>query len=1577
MSGGESLFDGLININVNDNDAPSRIADIVQNVRQQFSQLSDMPGANVGQNISQGVDRAVTSVDELLAVLAHLREGLTLMDHQFDVLGGDAGDKGRRELAKLEQGLDSLIAKTRELKAAQGGEAPVAYRNGASAVAEAERNAQQNVAAEARIRDAERKRQGVEDEAAAKARADRERQLQGLTPTQRGFVDSSTGQGTSIKDALGALGLEAPVDPGDGKKPKFTADISSVEQQIAASGTGSYDDVLKAQAGLVAAENRLAESVVREAASQESADAGYASALKAREQAQKTLNAALEKHAAAELGSATQAQRDEQAQRDRQNAIVDPRQRRLQGSSDEFLAGSNIAEESGSLQAQALQIDRQALLRSQAVLIAKAKEAETVGEVSKLVEQREALERRILANSAAIQGQQLKDVQAREGKGGFLGGLTGNMDGSRATGLGDVTYQAGQAAKYFVFYQALTAGQAIIQGALTTTEAYTAAVNDLSIALRTSKDEAGDAAVEYAKIGQQYATGPVESTQAATKFVRTFRDDQGNPSREAGDIGARLGSLINVLEGKERIAPVQQDLIALTNAYGTGAKGAANLYDTATSVAQFYGYKTGGEVLGGTAQIADIGKESGYSPAQLTALVASVMQATGVTDDAAAGDIKRFLGAQNSSGMQGLFSQFNISPDLTFADKMTKLSEQLKNLDPQQKSEILTSAGGSRTGAAVAAAITGIPTAAKAEELANGAAGTAAAQAAQKLQSLSGEMKQLGSDVQGAFTALANSGFAEVLTAIVGGTADGVRGLTALLNVINLLPGPVKEVVSSLLLLTLAAKATSAVRSSFASSPLLQGLIGGGAGGAAAAGGSAAALSGRQLAAVQVQRQVALAAGNTALAASLTTQAAATGEAAVASTGLSARLGVMATSAGAAAAALGPLLAIVAGFIAFGKAKEAYDNGKAGAADAVAGGQALGHAGTNDGALGGEDPEAIRAALAQLRAGRKGVNASDDGFGGSILTGLGDAVTGGGTTRERKATIAAIDGKIKEAEARLKELEKNQAEATGTSEGSAFFGSRYNQLDLGIGLIESKGIGAKDATSQLNNLTQFAPSLKALLQPAEGTKGAPDLVQYILKQIDRSGDPIAQQGLLKNLQTAVGGLQASAIGGDSGQKDAVAQLMEQVNRAYLDTVVKNTQSKVEAIKAQNANSKKSQAAIRATITAALTETTAAGDVTSTIALIQGVDQAFLNTFRHNLDVMRAGIRDQIAKIRAMAASARAAVADAAAARAELAETGGTTGDTRTKGADAAKASQAAIDEAAQRAQLAALDKSLATLDKAIPLSAPSGSSFKYPKDGAGPTAQDIELARIASTEIPGDPLSAATTSLQTAQYQLKHAKNQQEYYQALKALRQAQYELGQTELQMASERDLAGIDITDPVAMAKQKVTEAQRQLTYDKGRGALGDVIQKDQNALRQARSDASGSAWSQEFQDQQTNYDLQRTSLSTYLNYLRTQHDYLSAVKNKTRQQVDQLNEVDRALKGLTDGLQGQFNLGDIKVPSPYEVRRALAGGANGYAGTQAVSYVTITVNGNDTAAMKQVLADHVGQPVLQTTGSAPRKV
>jgi hypothetical protein len=91
--------------------------------------------------------------------------------------------------------------------------------------------------------------------------------------------------------------------------------------------------------------------------------------------------------------------------------------------------------------------------------------------------------------------------------------------------------------------------------------------------------------------------------------------------------------------------------------------------------------------------------------------------------------------------------------------------------------------------------------------------------------------------------------------------------------------------------------------------------------------------------------------------------------------------------------------------------------------------------------------------------------------------------------------------------------------------------------------------------------------------------------------------------------------------------------------------------------------------------------------------------------------------------------------------------------------------------------------------------------------------------------------------------------------------------------------------------------------------------------------------------------------------------------------QQLVDELNTIDGAIQGLNDQLEGQFNLGDIKLPTVYEVRRAAAQGAIANTAASANSIVNnaITINGADMQAVISYLTSVLGKSsmTVATTG------
>lgn len=1344
-----------------------------------------------------------------------------------------------------------------------------------------------------------------------------------------------------------AAGARADAEKGAAGSP----DLAALETQASQLNNATANPLLKAQEDLARAlENEAIVARTRYDTAEERDRAGNA-ALAQRQGAENRLAKALEAEAKAEERLAQEAQREAEARRVR----GDDRRRVLLSDSDEFLANRGITPE-GSSKSQQLAIEQQQLTAARARLLEQAQGVDNEKDLNRLLTQRETIERRILANAEAIERQRYTE----RGRGGFVGGLFGDFGGSpQGVRREDLTFQLGQATKFYALYTGLSLIQRGIEGLITVSAEYSQAQADLAIAMHTSTEGATAAAQEYAQIGAELGTGPAIATQGAAKFIRTFRDE---PQGETGRAGAQIASYVNVLEGADRVENVTQDLISLLRGFGLQGREAQRTYDQAQVISQRFGYSAG-EVLPGAAAIADLGKESGYSLPQIIALVASVMQQTGTTSDAVAGDLKRVLGSQDSPQMNALFERFNVSLDLTFQQRLDALYERLQGLSPEERARVVTSVGDPRTSAAAAALINTIAQQREGAQAGLGAAGAVDAQTRQKLNTLGGALEKFVAQLQNAAIQLGGLGITDLLTDVVQAGTLLAQGLGALSSALGAVPGPLLEVVAGVLALRGAARGASVARRAFAGSELLAPLIGGAAG--ASAGAAASRTSATELAALQRRAQVAAAAGNTALASSLAAEATAARTAAASTTTFTARVAGAGAAALAAAPQLLALAAAVGGFILLSQEIDNYQKGKKGSADANRAydrSSVILEAGAKGASL-----FDVQANIGDIEAAQALIRDSSSGAGGWLA----DKITPG-LKDSREAALQRLQDRRNALSALYHQLDEDAKLLNDASAPEEFFGQGFSRFSYGIDKIKQQGIGADSATSKLRSAVEGA-SFDKLFPTVEGEKGAEDLVKTITERISRQTNPLEQQASYGKLRNALAELQARTRtqGGTAEQQDAAARMVEEANRLYLDSLISNVQARIDNIKSTQKDNAKSRNAIRGLITGALKETTGAGDVGATVKLLQGVDQAFLNTFRQGLIAQRAILQDQLKSLKTAAAAARVDAAYAREVRAGLIE-GVNPGEADTS--DIGRSSVKDTQEKAKKARIDAINRMIQTLDAAGELTNFQNSSFEWPKDSEadkGPTAEEIALARLAAEAIPGDQYSQATTNLKIARYQLSHAKDQKEYYDALKALRDAQYELGKLELERANNARLLRIDITDPVAQARAQVQAARDQLRFDQQRGATSGTLMADRVGLRQAEASAANTAWQQRFSDWQTNFELQRVSLTSYLRYLNTQKQYLENVKNKTRDQVEQLNQVDRALKGLADSLQGQFNLGDIRIPTVYEMRRSLA------AGGSSVTTNYIQVNGADTRAVLDMLAGYLGQATVQAASTTPAKV
>jgi hypothetical protein len=331
-------------------------------------------------------------------------------------------------------------------------------------------------------------------------------------------------------------------------------------------------------------------------------------------------------------------------------------------------------------------------------------------------------------------------------------------------------------------------------------------------------------------------------------------------------------------------------------------------------------------------------------------------------------------------------------------------------------------------------------------------------------------------------------------------------------------------------------------------------------------------------------------------------------------------------------------------------------------------------------------------------------------------------------------------------------------------------------------------------------------------------------------------------------------------------------------------------------------------------------------------------------------------------------------------------------------ADGIGASIRGAENAAESAGVDSISTKLDLIDDAIANAAVSkkkgDSNYTNPTDvpGVDPVdkdsgggddgltaAQRAAQARAAQTR-SDDRVGQARVAVQQAAADLAAAKKgTAEYFSALKALNDAQLDLANTLRDVRFTRRRANSDVTDTVQQARIDLAEANAKLRADQKAGAPSDVINQDRIDVKQKQAALESEAFSRRLRDIQIAEQLGDVSHGAYLRYLEREHDRLTAIKNRTRQQTEQLQEIDLAMKAATETMQGQFNLGDIKVPTPYEARRAVqatrggtsflgeAGRAAGSAGTTTIN--NIKIDGTDIVAVTRVIKSVLG-PLNTTT-------
>ncbi len=273
-------------------------------------------------------------------------------------------------------------------------------------------------------------------------------------------------------------------------------------------------------------------------------------------------------------------------------------------------------------------------------------------------------------------------------------------------------------------------------------------------------------------------------------------------------------------------------------------------------------------------------------------------------------------------------------------------------------------------------------------------------------------------------------------------------------------------------------------------------------------------------------------------------------------------------------------------------------------------------------------------------------------------------------------------------------------------------------------------------------------------------------------------------------------------------------------------------------------------------------------------------------------------------------------------------------------------------------------------------------------------AQQAELARknlalqsayavSARDEVKTAKLAVASAQIDLAEQATKEGgKKSLEYRQKLEAYYKAVNDYNDKILEAASTARKAGLDLSDPVATSAEDVRAATAKLAADKKNKASSDTLNKDRIAKGQADISAESALHSQREGQADALFNAGRISHAAMVGMLQAEHarlaTQLSLTKkgtNQYQQFTDEILENEAKIKAAAGAAAGQFNLGDIKVPTVYEVRRAIQ---NAAAATSTINSAvianttnnTITFNGADLSKMETVVRQMIGQSNRYTT-------
>lgn len=214
------------------------------------------------------------------------------------------------------------------------------------------------------------------------------------------------------------------------------------------------------------------------------------------------------------------------------------------------------------------------------------------------------------------------------------------------------------------------------------------------------------------------------------------------------------------------------------------------------------------------------------------------------------------------------------------------------------------------------------------------------------------------------------------------------------------------------------------------------------------------------------------------------------------------------------------------------------------------------------------------------------------------------------------------------------------------------------------------------------------------------------------------------------------------------------------------------------------------------------------------------------------------------------------------------------------------------------------------------------NSQRAARQAADQQAQDIARLQgeLATAQAGGDPVPAARAAITSAKLALAQAKTPVERLQALVDLTNANNQLQEAIAQREQARfNLLKSQTDDPVAQAKLDVQAAAAALSGSKGYDRMQK--QADYNNAKRAYQDA-------QIQDKEDTIDFNLQMDKITADQAADQLEQLAKIKGISKQKKRELLEQAKSLRDQADG-DYQLDVGNIRLPSLYEVRRFVQGG------------------------------------------------